>query len=275
MTPMEHYNLSASLFDELKETSNDPILDLNNGPLYIFDNHPKEVDPSVFIDGCITFALPNGILRVKTMLHDGCVGLSWIKIDFSRPDYPISAQASVLFYQGETKLLRSFAISPEMYYPTHEMDHRAGEDMTYFVREPNLSNVDGADNLANDLGLIMKCYFLIQSPLHYVVSESPRSIPNSPKKARRFHQRERFIILNFDQLKFKYAQRVNMGGTHSSPAPHLRRGHTMHLLSPRYVNKQGQIIIRRPTYVGDREWTGEYNLKYKVISRPGATENQA
>jgi len=115
----------------------------------------------------------------------------------------------------------------------------------------------------------------IDSPRHYVLSESPSRIRIGGPKAPRYDNRERYIVLDKDAVIKRYKMRKDHGATHASPAPHLRRGHFMTLSHDRYVNLKGQRIPVRPSWVGSREWTGGRGLKYKVVSRPGATESQA
>ena len=79
------------------------------------------------------------------------------------------------------------------------------------------------------------------------------------------------------EVKVKYAARTNKPettGTHASPRLHLRRGHTKTLIHERYTYKRGTVINIRPTWVGDREWDNG-RLKYRVVSRAGAEEDQA
>jgi hypothetical protein len=53
-------------------------------------------------------------------------------------------------------------------------------------------------------------------------------------------------------------------GTHASPVPHQRRGNFALLKSARFKHKQGQRVFRKPTWVGDKEWT-----QYGKVLAPG------
>jgi len=90
--------------------------------------------------------------------------------------------------------------------------------------------------------------------------------PPAAKKAIRFHERELTLVLSEGAFKKRYADRKNLGGTHASPRPHLRRGHSRTLKSPRFKNKVGQTISLDPMSVGNQsEWEGANGIKYRVI----------
>jgi hypothetical protein len=114
-------------------------------------------------------------------------------------------------------------------------------------------------------------------PVHYVVEERPAHIDAVRKKrakAARFDDRERWIILDPEQVKKSMKNRTDLGGTHSSPSLHLRRAHDRILKHECFTTMKGTILRIRPTWIGDRSW-GVKRTKYKVISRLGASKTQA
>jgi hypothetical protein len=114
-------------------------------------------------------------------------------------------------------------------------------------------------------------------PVHYVVEERPAHIDAVRKKrakAARFDDRERWIILDPEQVKKSMKNRTDLGGTHSSPSLHLRRAHDRVLKHECFTTMKGTILRIRPTWIGDRSW-GVKRTKYKVISRLGASKTQA
>jgi hypothetical protein len=125
----------------------------------------------------------------------------------------------------------------------------------------------------------------VDLPAHYVVEERPDSVPadrpeqaGSEKKAARYDRRERWVIMDPEEICVRMTNRSDKPavGTHASPLPHLRRSHSRTLRSDRYKFRKGEVINVRPTWVGDREWAQrDGRMQYRVISRLGANENQA
>lgn len=118
----------------------------------------------------------------------------------------------------------------------------------------------------------------VDLPTHFIVEERPAHLGEAPRKMRakaaRIEDRERWRILDPEAVRTVYSKRTDLGGTHASPVLHLRRGHKVTLRSERYKFRRGEVIYRRPTWVGDRECeVGK--LRYRVVSRLGATEDQA
>ena len=120
----------------------------------------------------------------------------------------------------------------------------------------------------------------LDQPTHYIVEERPAHVPAERKLSQArpaySNDRERWIVLDPEEVKVRFARRtdVPLGGTHASPIPHLRRAHNRTLRAERYTFKRGTVVHIRPTWIGDREWE-EKKLCYRVVSRLGATENQA
>ena len=119
----------------------------------------------------------------------------------------------------------------------------------------------------------------IDQPCHYVVEQRPDNVkPERIKRAKaaRFDDRERWILLDPEEVKVHFAAAATKaaGGTHASPVPHLRRAHNRVLRDARYTYMRGTTIHVRPVWVGDREWSYQ-GARYKVISRPGASATQA
>ena len=54
------------------------------------------------------------------------------------------------------------------------------------------------------------------------------------------------------------------GGTHAIPRPHQRRGNWAHLVNPKWKEKVGTSVWRRPAWVGDQEWVFNGST-YRVI----------
>lgn len=125
-------------------------------------------------------------------------------------------------------------------------------------------------------GLALGYLYYVDLPIHYIVAEGPAVPPRLNKlHSARFHERERWIVLEPDAVKLRMASRTDhQGGSHRSPVPHLRRGHTRTLTAERWTVKRGTVVQVRPTWIGDREWLNG-PLRYRVISRAGATADQA
>lgn len=122
----------------------------------------------------------------------------------------------------------------------------------------------------------------LEQPTHYIVQETPAHVAENPEKyARRakikiprFADRERWIVIDIGSVKKIWPKQEHQGGTHASPVPHLRRGHTKVLSHERFKLMRGQILRIRPTWVGARDWSNG-RAKYKVVSRVGAEADQA
>ena len=114
-------------------------------------------------------------------------------------------------------------------------------------------------------------------PRHYVVEETPAHVSSDRKprtKLDRYQDRERWVTMDPEEARRRMTARTDKGGSHASPVLHLRRAHDRTLKSERYTFRRGSIIRIRPTWVGDREWANG-KVKYRVVSRLGAKENQA
>jgi hypothetical protein len=119
-------------------------------------------------------------------------------------------------------------------------------------------------------------------PSQYIVQETPAHVAENPEKYAkrakikipRWDDRERWLVLDPEEIRKRWPRRESQGGSHASPVPHLRKGHTKLLTNERYTHKRGQIIRVRPSWVGEREWVLR-RAKYKVISRVGAEADQA
>jgi hypothetical protein len=109
----------------------------------------------------------------------------------------------------------------------------------------------------------------INKPDHYTVEVSP-ALPKKRKKRKkgriaRLHERPRYILLTKSEVTeaWRCAHHV---GTHSSPMPHLRRGHYKTLRAARYGENQGKRIWVRATHVNGKcvEWR-DGDVRYKVM----------
>lgn len=123
----------------------------------------------------------------------------------------------------------------------------------------------------------------VDMPSHYVVEERPEHVSASrgqegkqPKKVPRYPDRERWCILDPEEVRVHFTHRSDAAavGSHASPTPHLRRSHIRTLRSDRYKFRKGETLNIRPTWVGERAWANG-RMRYSVVSRPGAEENQA
>ena len=115
----------------------------------------------------------------------------------------------------------------------------------------------------------------IYNPRKYVLSERPAKSRNSQVKAARYDDRERFIIMDHETVIKKYKDKKQLGGTHASPCPHIRRGYEKTLRSDIYKNKRNETINVRPTWVGQEEWAGKRGLMYKIVRRKGCVGGEA
>lgn len=151
------------------------------------------------------------------------------------------------------------------------------------IKTPDEWGVRVLDDDVVSLSTMLCNLHFVDLPSHYVVEECPAHVPDNrgvdgkpPKKADRFHDRERWILLDPEAVRQRFLSRSDGPpvGEHASPLPHLRRSHTRTLRSERYRFKRGAIINIRPMWVGERNWANG-RLKYRVVSRPGAAEDQA
>jgi hypothetical protein len=117
--------------------------------------------------------------------------------------------------------------------------------------------------------VVLDALAAIQYSTGYLVQERRHSPPSKQEcKTARLKPwlREdlpRFVILRPGELR--PLKGAPLGGSHSSPLPHRRRGHWALLSAERYVNKRGQRVWVRPAWIGDREWVLD-GRQYKVVS---------
>ena len=69
----------------------------------------------------------------------------------------------------------------------------------------------------------------------------------------------------------RVGRRVNHGGTHASPRPHVRRGHFATLRHNRFKENIGKRVWVRQAWVGDREWVFN-GSQYRVVDSRVVTE---
>lgn len=119
---------------------------------------------------------------------------------------------------------------------------------------------------------LMDLAHLLSSPRHYVLCAERVRPPTKPHTPRADYI-DRLYVVDPEELVRKYRSRQNLGGSHLPPRPHMRAGHDRRLTSARYG--EPRIVRVRPTFVGDREWVNADGVKYRLIRRAGAAEDQA
>jgi hypothetical protein len=138
--------------------------------------------------------------------------------------------------------------------------------------------VEYVEILFNYIFTNYKILSYIDQPRKYVISEGPikkREYKNINKKIP-IDERDHYYVISPDEVKNIYrTNRVDHGGTHASPMPHMRCGYMREFKSDVYKNMKGSKMWIRPTYVGDREWFTDNKKIIKIVSRSGAEENQA
>ncbi len=111
----------------------------------------------------------------------------------------------------------------------------------------------------------------IDAPRHHLVVEEPRRFnhTNRNPKLPRADQRPRVRLVEPEAVRRIYPhQPGGVEGTRTI-TPHVRRGHTKVLSSPRYKAAQGRRIVIRPTWVGEPEWEHQ-GTRYRVVFRKPA-----
>ncbi len=126
---------------------------------------------------------------------------------------------------------------------------------------------------ATTCGLDQLAY--IDLPRHHVIVErpvKPQAHPDGPKLPRA-HDRDKLRLIDPEKIHTVYPRELSERHGTTTVMPHMRRGHTKYLTSPRFTKKQWTRIRVRPTWIGDPEWqTG--NLTYRVLAR-GNDSNSA
>jgi len=156
------------------------------------------------------------------------------------------------------------------------------EDGERLVRHPQFTHIphealiEGAKRVGIDLTMNLKYLYFIDLPRHYIIEETPKNADGRlrRKKAARYDDRERWIIMDPEEVKRKYLERNDLGGHHRPPLPHLRDGHPRTFKHERYRFMRGTTIQIRPTWIGEREWNTK-QCRYRVVSRIGSTDTQA
>lgn len=118
----------------------------------------------------------------------------------------------------------------------------------------------------------------INQPMHQVIEAVPHHVINNAEKAERqakvktprFADRPRYILVEPEKVhEIRPKAGGDAGGTHASPAPHLRRGYSKVLRAARFKKRRWAVVHVRPTWVGDEEWDNG-KVRFRVIA-PGAS----
>lgn len=142
--------------------------------------------------------------------------------------------------------------------------------------ELEMARESSGAQMLDDIRKVLAYLDFAEQPSHYIVEESPMHMADRKphQKAARYDDRERWVLLDPEEVRTKMRARTDLGGSHNAPIPHLRRAHVRTLTSERYKFKRGAVINVRPTWVGDRAWENR-RMCYRVVSRLGSKENQA
>lgn len=131
----------------------------------------------------------------------------------------------------------------------------------------NVPGIIKADLIASvDCALDQLHY--INLPRHYLVVNTPiaASKRTGKKKTTRFEYRPKVMLIDPEKVHLIRPRSEHQGGTHASPIPHLRRGHTRVLKAEKFKNKRWAVIHVHPTWVGPEEWD-DGRSEYRVIVR--------
>ena len=71
------------------------------------------------------------------------------------------------------------------------------------------------------------------------------------------------IVIDLAEAK-RYGHRIDRGGSHASPSPHVRRGHYATLRAKRFGLNVGKRVWRKQAWVGDTEWVFD-GSHYRVV----------
>lgn len=115
----------------------------------------------------------------------------------------------------------------------------------------------------------------INLPRHHVIEAIPRHVADNiakyerqaKAKTPRFADRIRYLLVEPEKVREIRPRGEDSGGTHASPAPHMRAGYSKILRAERFKKRRWAVVHVRPTWVGDEAWDNG-KIRYRVVA-PG------
>lgn len=109
-------------------------------------------------------------------------------------------------------------------------------------------------------------YFLFE--LMTPTTVTVRVTPNKPSKSVVWHEsRTHYLLLHKTQVRSMMSGKRGPSQQEIERAAHSRRAHMRRLMSEKWVNKRGQIVFVKESWVGPTEWQDTDGKIYKVMLR--------
>lgn len=136
-------------------------------------------------------------------------------------------------------------------------------DLDFYANQTMKVQQEIRHKIADSITQFLFVLMTINLPSQFVVEATPRKErPIDAPKIPRTHERKTYTFLSPLQIKARYGSAP--GNEHlKHVSPHARRRHFRRLSSDKYVNKKGQIVEVKATWVGAEEWTFA-GKKYRV-----------
>jgi len=246
-----------------------------NVPLFLMDfpitEEPKQDDrPSNSVLRQLPLSFPTVKLLVKNAAYDNLSLAFWFQ-DIRNEDgvmNKLNCVVSALFNTNDVKKMghstQSFVIDMEESRETEKLSCQ------YIVHAYNhgrrIQNITTAQSDAV-LSCLLSHYanfkYVVSAPKHHLAKVRPvnygvtKWLEGSPH----------FIVVSGkSKLNTKDAPTTGVSmKENTSRIAHTRRAHTRMLRSERYINKRGQTISVRSTWVGPEEWVDEAKSVYRIV----------